>query len=357
MSKEYSGAFPHHPEKVSQPWLTRRLKLNNLLDRGRVKSIEIKPLGGVYLAQSAILKIVYSKRAVGLKPKTLFIKIASPDVQFGDVTDGEVEFFVEFNPPVHLPIVRYLDICVDEDSKMSCILLEDLSGTHMQHPWLLPPTEKECQAIVKSLAQIHAFWWDSDCLPSADEKSLYRIRHENLFNQLKILLPKFLDFIEDRLTPSRKKIMREVCDRIPTLIYNRVSQEQATTLMHGDAHIWNVMLPKNPQTHRPVFIDWEEWTRGISGFDLAYMMALQWSRHRREQFEQSLLISYHQELTCESDINYSFDELIHDYKLGCLRNFIIPAFHLEMGIEPYIWWPYIERLYSAYEDLECGKLL
>ena len=135
----------------------------------------------------------------------------------------------------------------------------------------------------------------------------------------------------------------------------RMLDIKSTTLIHGDAHFWNVMLPKDTRTHGPIFIDWEEWTRGISGYDLAYMMALQWSGDRRKHLELPLLSTYYQALMDSNDINYSFDDLVCDYRLGCLRNFIIPAFLLEMGIEPYIWWPYIEKLYIAYEDLECEK--
>ena len=357
MSAKNSDAFPHHPNDVSPAWLTHRLKTSDLLSRGRIESIEVKPLGGVWLAQSAILKLKYSKRANGVKPQSLFIKIARPDTQFGDVTAGEVEFFQSYDPPKFLPIVRCLDSSLEQNTGMNCLILEDLSHTHVQHPWPLPPTEEECRSIVKSLAQIHAHWWESESLPSVNVKSVYQVRHENIFDQLEKLLPKFLDYIGDRLTTVRKQIMCDVCYKLPELLYHRVAEQRATTLIHGDAHIWNAMLPKNPNTHQPVFIDWEEWTCGVSGFDLAYMMVLQWSQERRERLEMDLLGCYRQELTQQSNICYSFDELIHDYKLGCLRNFIIPSFHLEMGIEPYIWWPYLENLYAAYEDLECEKLL
>ncbi len=352
-----SDAFPHHPNDVNCAWLTYRLKTSNLLSNGRIESIEVKPLGGVWLAQSAILTLRYSKRATGVKPQSLFIKIARPDTQFGDVTAGEVEFFQNYNPPESLPIVRCFDSSLEQSTGMNCLILEDLSNTHLQHPWPLPPTEEECRSIVKSLAQIHGYWWESESLPVFNAKSIYQVRHENIFDQLENLLPKFLDYIGNRLTTAHKQIMSDVCDRLPELLYQRVAEQRATTLIHGDAHIWNVMLPKNPQTHSAVFIDWEEWTRGISGFDLAYMMALQWSQQRRKRFEMDLLCYYQQELTNQFNIFYSFDELIHDYKLGCLRNFIIPSFHLEMGIEPYIWWPYLENLYTAYEDLECDKFL
>ena len=357
MTAKNSDAFPHHPKEVSPAWLTNRLKTSSLLSSGRIESIEVKLLGGVWLAQSAILSLQYSNKATGLKPSSLFIKIARPDIQFGDVTAGEVEFFQKYKPPKSLPIVDCLDISTDEISGMSCLLLKDISDTHMQYPWPLPPANDECHAIVKALAKIHAFWWDSDYLPLVNPKSVYQVRHDNLFSQLKILLPKFLEFVGDRLSLVQKQIMSDVCSTLPGLLVQRVSKTQSTTLIHGDAHIWNVMLPKNPEIHKPVFIDWEEWTRGVSGFDLAYMMALQWSRDRRERLELNLLNSYHEQLLKNPKITYSFDELIHDYKLGCLRNFIIPSFHLEMGIEPYIWWPYLEKLYAAFEDLECKKIL
>ncbi len=357
MSTKKSDAFPHHPKDVSTEWLTHRLKAKHLLNTGFIEFIEVKPLGGVYLAQSAIVDLTYSKTASGIKPSSIFIKIARPDVQFGNVTAGEVEFFQNLKPPAHLPIAPCLDICVDEDSGFSCLLIQDLSQTHTQHSWPLPATVDECHAVLRALAQIHAFWWNAQELPSLEERSLFQVRQKNIFTQLQKLLPKFLQFIGDRLSSERQQIMLKVCDCLPELMSKRILQTQSTTLIHGDAHFWNVMLPKNPQTHGPLFIDWEEWTCGITGYDLAYMIALQWHSDRRKHHEMLLLESYYQELIKKPGVNYSFDELIHDYKLGCLRNFIIPAFHLEMGIEPYIWWPLLERLYLAYEDLECEKLI
>jgi len=349
------GTFPHHPNDVTPQWLTARLKLRGLLTTSCISSITPDFLGGVYLAKSAILQLSYDQQELR-SPLSLFIKITEPDEQFGDVTAGEAAFFRQ-ELPAHLPIVNCIDVCIDSESGKSCILLDDLSLTHMQPTWPLPPTVNQCESILQAFAQIHGHWWNSSALESTHIGSPHHTRQQNIANQLPIIIPKFIEFIGDGLTAKRREIMRDVCHQLPELLSERILNSSQTTLLHGDPHLWNIMIPINPNTHRPVFIDWEEWTRGVCGYDLAYMIAFQWNRNRREHHEMGLLSCYYKQLKEIIDTNYSFENLLDDYRLGCLRNFMIPAFQHAMGLGPACWWQNMEQMYLAFDDLECRSLL
>lgn len=355
MSTEISGAFPHHPNDVTPQWLTARLKLRGLLNTSSILSIDPHFLGGVYLAKSAILRLNYDLQE-SCAPQSLFVKIAEPDEQFGDVAAGEVAFFRQ-QFPKHLPILNCIDICLDDESGKSCLLLDDLTDTHTQPTWPLPPNKDQCVSILQALAQIHGYWWNSPMLEAIHMGSPHHIRQQNIAEQLPIIIPKFIEYLGDRLTAERAEIMRYVCQQLPNLLAQRLLSDGPTTLLHGDPHFWNIMIPRNLKTHRPVFIDWEEWTRGVCGYDLAYMIAYQWNRDRRKHHEMALLTCYHKELMTVIDSNYSVENLIDDYRLGCLRNFMIPAFQHAMGIEPAYWWPSLEHIFLAFEDLECKLLL
>jgi len=48
------------------------------------------------------------------------------------------------------------------------------------------------------------------------------------------------------------------------------------TLIHGDAHYGNILLPKDPASHALRPIDWQCWEVRVGTDDLAFQMGLWW---------------------------------------------------------------------------------
>ena len=91
--------------------------------------------------------------------------------------------------------------------------------------------------------------------------------------------------------------------------------------------------------------------------DLAYMIALHWDRARRARHERPLLRRYHAALSAEIPDGYAWDALLADYRLGHLRNIVVPIFQQQMGATNGGWWSHLERWFLAFEDLGCDELL
>src|SRR5262249_27236518 len=68
------------------------------------------------------------------------------------------------------------------------------------------------------------------------------------------------------------------------------------TILHGDAHVWNLFLPRDPASDDVRLFDWDAWRVDVATDDLAYMMALHWFPDRRRRHERALLDRYHAEL-------------------------------------------------------------
>ena len=78
---------------------------------------------------------------------------------------------------------------------------------------------------------------------------------------------------------------------------------------------------------------------------------------RRRSLEQLLLRQYHDRL-CENGVsNYSWEQLWYDYRLCVIRKLFHPPWQWASGIHPNIWWNHLERVMSAYDDLNCRELL
>ena len=86
-------------------------------------------------------------------------------------------------------------------------------------------------------------------------------------------------------------------------------------------------------------------------------MALHWYPSRRRELERPLLRHYHERLQSHGLNDYSFDELVLDYRRAAVRNLTIPILFWSRGMKPEGWWHRLECALAAYRDLDCDELL
>jgi hypothetical protein len=87
------------------------------------------------------------------------------------------------------------------------------------------------------------------------------------------------------------------------------------------------------------------------------MMGLFWFPERRRQFEIPLLRRYHARLVEYGVKNYTWDECWRDYRLSIVQHLFTPIWQWAHGTPPDIWWNHLERISSAFQDLNCQELL
>ncbi|NQU56577.1 MAG: aminoglycoside phosphotransferase family protein [Rhodospirillales bacterium] len=298
----------------------------------------------------------YDAKAPVDVPNSLFVKIRETKDPFADIMPGEFAFYSE-QMPSGLPLPIIYDTSSEIDGALTCIVMQDLSETHSQTRWPMPPTISQCEDAVCALAHLHGHWWTHDLtvpqLVGIDLQS----RTETISDYIKAFIPEFIKQLGDRLSPPRQEIIRTVCAKLPDLLCNRLSGGLPITRVHGDPHYWNIMFHNDPARRECIFFDWEDWHYDPGAYDLAYMIALHWFPERRARHEEHLLRLYHETLSGQISTPYSWEQLWADYRLGHLHNFIVPLFQVQMGIGPAAWWEHVERLFLAYEDLGCADLL
>jgi hypothetical protein len=127
----------------------------------------------------------------------------------------------------------------------------------------------------------------------------------------------------------------------------RMAAARALTLIHGDAHLQNVLLPRDPRTDRPVLIDWEGWTGGLGLWDLAGVL-VDWQAggqlpaEARRDLEGTLLSRYHAGLRRAGIRDYSTQDCRDDYRLCLLAR--IPHALAWRDL------PYLSAAIQAFED-------
>ncbi|UYN97209.1 MAG: hypothetical protein KIT25_09865 [Enhydrobacter sp.] len=245
----------------------------------------------------------------------------------------------------------------DEASGDWHILLEDLQDTHaLASVWPLPPTLSDCESIVCAFARFHASWWDHRELG----KSIGTWANPSELPQgqknMAQAMAKLSDRLGDRLSPDHLAFYERLIERAPALS-QRYHSRRHMTIVHGDAHHWNCLLPKPGMAGGPRLFDRDAWRIGWSTGDLAYQMALHWHPDLRHRRETHLLDVYHAELTARGVTDYDRRALRDDYRLSVLWATMMPAWQHADGIPPVVWWLHLARIHLAAEDLDCRELL
>ncbi|WP_257167944.1 ecdysteroid 22-kinase family protein [Bradyrhizobium sp. SRS-191] len=245
----------------------------------------------------------------------------------------------------------------DEAALTWHLLLEDLTDTHQTAtPWPMPPALLHAEGIVRALARLHAAWWDDPRLgvsigsfTTADERAERARTFAGHYQR-------FADDMGDRLSADRRAVYERLMAATPRLAERHVSRRNLS-ILHGDAHVWNFLVPKASGRDDVRAFDFDQWRVGVPANDLAYMLALQLYPERRARIERPLLDIYHRTLAAEGVTGYDRTALDHDYRLAVLWHVAKPVWQWAIQIPPVIWWNNLERIFLAFDDLGCRELL
>ena len=267
----------------------------------------------------------------------------------------ELPFYQTIAERLNCPVVpKFFAGGTDEQTGRTWLLMEDLSGSHERPSEApLPPTLARSTKLVEALAQFHAAGWDNAGWQGAGPTLWQRLRaSEWLESAAERLFGQAGDALDSRTRVMYTRFLRD----FPALV-ERSEQLHWRTLVHGDAHVWNWMLPRNDKLDLPKLIDWDGWHVGVGVWDLAYMMALQWDREVRQRFENQLLDRYYAALVTSGVSGYSREELQEDYRLAVLLHLRTPIARFARNMSAYVWWPQLVRIQHAAEDLRCLEML
>jgi aminoglycoside phosphotransferase (APT) family kinase protein len=350
-------------DQVTTAWLTDCLRTSGSLSAGQVSAVsaDTQTFNQGYLSLIAKLTVRYSADAAGSRPEHLFLKLSKPDLHVELLERGrhEIEFYTEVSRAgADLPVPACYAAAYDPATHQSHLLLDDLSATHTQQPLPIPPSNRHCELMVETLAQVHARWWNSPQLGTSLGQRRDPASAEQSLRRLQATLPAFMDHLGDALLPEQ----RQAYDRIMASSFlprraQRLLDQHQVTLIHGDAHAGNMLLPRDTQHGRVSLIDWHLWGIDLACIDLAFLMALHWSPPRRARLEQPLLRRYHDQLRASGVSHYTWDLLWRDYREAVIVMTLIPIGQFRRGSPAGVIWFGLQDSLAAFEDLNCAELL
>ena len=309
-------------KEVTPEWLTTVLRTNGHLDHEHVTAVELRSSRQTIISNIHYLELTYSAVTSERSPSKLFLKLSKPGfdseiaASFGK---RESEFYnviaKSMNDPPSAPCY---DAAFSPDNGKSHMLLADLSETHFQTDWPLPPTKPHCEAVIDSLAKFHAAWWDHPQLGNSIGKFPTSNSIDEYVQSMEKKFAGFVDFLDDRLSVERRRLYERVLSTVAGVWKERIRENRTEgkdlTLIHGDAHFWNCLHPRRLDQAKVYIIDWQCWRIDTATDDLAYMIGLHWYPERRRALEPNLLRTYHDKLLVYGVKNYDWDECWYDYR-------------------------------------------
>jgi hypothetical protein len=226
------------PDQLTAERLTQILRARGVLDRGEVIAVRRQSYAS-NTAGVAHLEVSYSDDRPPDAPTRLFLKLGSRRI--------EVEFYNLIAPAMpQAPVLRCYEAAFSSDAGLSHLLFDDLSTTHHVPEGALPPPLADTERMVDALAQVHAHWWQHPQL-NRDIAAVCEDVPAYVVGVAKAAFSDFVDLLGDRLSDER----RAVYERLfavwpPPGLAERRATGQAMTLIHGDTHFWNFLVPRSP---------------------------------------------------------------------------------------------------------------
>lgn len=360
----YGGivAFMTNPQlpAVTEPaYLTAALRKAGALDRGAVREVKVLHQRDTIVSHIVRLGLRYVGESDGA-PQSLILKTARPAFAKTLANAGrqEVAFYTQLAPKMPPRLApRCFDGSFDEESLAWHLLLEDITDSHeIATQWPLPPSREQATAIVTALARWHASWWDHGSLGETVGTWMSIDDTTKLMETFASHYDRFADLLGDRLSEERRILYRRFIEQSARL-FQRYHSHRSVTITHGDAHIWNFLLPRAGIADTVRIFDFDQWRISVPTGDLAYMMATQWYPERRQTLERPLLNRYHETLIAHGIGGYTRGALDQDYRWSVLWHITKPVWQWSVNIPPVIWWNNLERVMLAVDDLGCEELL
>ena len=348
-------------DQITPAWLTAALMLNGTLTRGAVATIGLDTGAGNW-SKSARLSVTYTPDAQGSLPQRLFLKMVNTDLDGESFSDSEVAYYTrDYVGVENAPLLRCYAAAYSQELKKYHLLFDDVSETHILAAEK-EPTLEYGQALAEGLAVLHARWWGAAPLAEAGA-SMHSPAHIQRF--VDIAYPgveHILSRFASELKPHWLAAMRALfVGHLPVLI-QRAQDLNGFTLIHGDAGAYNILVPRHGD--RPLYLidrqpfDWSL-TTWLGVYDLAYALVLDWEPELRRQYEFPILQTYHEQLRSHGVTDYTWEQLVYDYRLCAAMGVYIAVEYCRGGVNERwipIWLPMLERSLTACEDLDCYAL-
>jgi hypothetical protein len=316
--------LPRTSSEITPQWLNGVLRKSGFCQDSCVRKVGIDLIshGRGAVCHVLRLRLGWEENQPHL-PSSIAMKIPSniePIAQnFWWLLQTEVNFYkqIAHYHDGFCPGLYYADM--SPEAKQFVLLLEDL-GKMTPGDQVHRCSMQQMEMGVRSLARFHRMWWEN---PALDSYPWLRRPHmpkaeKGSKNWYLPIWQSFVDKYAKIYGLSSKEIRLGDCVAAYSPLTNRLLGESHWTLAHGDYRAENLFFnPSNPD-REVVAHDWQLVHIGNGSWDLAYFLLSSMSLEQRRRHEQRLINLYLSELSNDTEIKYSFEQCLRDFRISCL---------------------------------------
>jgi hypothetical protein len=322
--------IPESLNDITPAWLSAVLGVP-------VESVAVEDANAT-TAEAARLRVTYAPGAPPALPARVFFKASG--------RRNEIHFHQHAAP--HMPDAPLLPVLAagyNESQGRGFALFPDVSETHSDGEGLGGVPEAMKDAAFLALADIHAHWWGKTDPLNPVSEDIYAF----VFGVAREGYDAFAAAAGAALTSETAALYDRLLAGWPFPALAERLAAAPLTLVHGDPHYGNLLLPRQPGGGLR-WVDWAVWHLNLAASDVAYM--LDW--HVESDMRRIRL--YYERLTSHG-IAYSWAEFEHDYRLTALAHLLWPPFWHAFGLPERIWLGNLKGMAGRAAALGLGEWL
>jgi hypothetical protein len=356
-----STAVPRTISDITPLWLTWALRTGGHLAQANIVSIVVEAIGQEVGFLDGLARLHLTYDGAGAAPASVVVKIPATEATYRQIGDRyhayerEIRFYGDVAPgaPIRLPRCFYRGM--DRANDAYLLVLEDLGAltTGDQVDGLTPA---QAQAAVETIGKLHASWWETPALEALDwmpHRNIQPARYRKFW-------PRFRQTAAPFLPASALDLGEKVGGELEEML--RALEQHPHTIVHSDYRADNLLFAAPPAPNPVVVVHWQLAIRGRGILDVARLLCGSMSAPDRVACEMAVLRQWHQTLEAGGVRGYSFQQALHDYKLGALLCLYFPVTIHEAEEEAgkrgvALAEAQIKRFFTAALELEAASVL
>jgi thiamine kinase-like enzyme len=110
--------------------------------------------------------------------------------------------------------------------------------------------------------------------------------------------------------------LKHAIQRWPDVFGERISERRDLTLIHGDLHPLNCLIPDNTSSGAPILLDWGGYASGVGAYDLAkFLINLEGSAEVQEK-----MVNLYYVTLAAHGLEYSRQQFEFDFRLSVIAH-------------------------------------
>lgn len=271
-------AHPLGPAALEARWLEAVLREGEVLPRARVRGLGTQIIGVGYGLDGTSARVTLDGDDV---PDTVVVKW-SP----AENARREACFYRHIAPHLDVRLATLLGARMDAEGGRGVLVLSDVAPAR-QGDTIVGATASESDALVDTMARLHAPFWGGGRLPDLAAVPMWARDGAGQAARVLELLPPFLAAWEGRLPAAALRCAAALPPRLAAAS-DRLAQSPAT-LVHADLHLDNVLFLADGT---PVVLDWPSACRGPAALDLARLLVEGMPSAARRERQERLMLRY-----------------------------------------------------------------